>query len=527
MVLSPRIRGALRRGLCVCLLVPAALAAAPHDDADDSGEASQAMPDVGRYIAREAPVAGLELPAPKLPDLAPFSEKAVLAKIQRKPAGRIHYQRLVETAELHEFTGRDGRIAEWAMRQTSNPRVIVIQGGYMTPQDLARALPPEHFEEISKGVFILRMPLIVARGATLHIDDQTREFRMSEDRAAFLVNDGNLFITGSALYGWRESENAPATFRDGSKFRPFLLSWGGTETYIVGSKVSHLGYDASKSYGVSISQYSPGIVNKMKRSHPTGWILDSEFADNWYAFYCYEADDIVLARNVYRDNIVYAIDPHDRSSRLIIAENDVYGTKKKHGIITSRSVNDSWIFRNRVHGNGLSGIMLDRASVRNVVADNTVFGNKSDGITIYESSDNLLWGNHVIGNHRHGIRVRNSMRLNIYGNRSIGNGLYGIYGHIRDLRSADRNMKLDPFEQNVSLVVVGGQLTHNKRGPVAIDRPLSLEMYDVDLLSPSQVNGLRMTGLLGELQVQVLDLLVRRRVPVVIEPASGAGRVGS
>ncbi|MCC2658190.1 MAG: Carbohydrate-binding and sugar hydrolysis [Panacagrimonas sp.] len=485
------------------------------------------LPTIDNYIVREAPAESLEMPLPELPDLKRFSLDAVMAKIDKKPAGHIRYQRLIETQELHEFTGKDGRIIEWASRQSSNPRVIVVDGGYMTPADLARALPPDHFEQTSKGVFVLRMPLIVARGATLHIDDSVREFRMSEERAAFLVNDGKLFITNTAVIGWREKENAPAKFRDGSRFRPFLLSWGGTETYIVGSKVNHLGYDASKSYGVSISQYSPGISKKMNRSHPTGWLIDSEFVDNWYAFYCYEADDIVIARNKYRDNIVYGIDPHDRSSRLIIAENEVTGTKKKHGIITSREVNDSWIFRNRVSGSGLSGIVLDRASIRNVIAENVVYGNSSDGITIYESGDNLLWGNQAVGNDRHGIRVRNSQGLKLYHNSAVSNGLSGIYGHIKDLTGTDRDMRVDPFEAKVSLVVVGGRLTNNKRGPVAIDRPLSLELYKVELLAPTSRDGLRIKGLIGELQPQVLDLLVRQQVPVVIEPAGKAKAEGT
>ena len=485
------------------------------------------VPSIDNYIVRQAPSESLEIPPPKLPDLDRYNLEAVMEKIDRKPAGHIRYQRLVETQELHEFTGKDGRIVEWASRQSRNPRAIIIDGGYMTPRDLAKALPPEHFEETSKGIFVLRMPLIVARGATLHIDDSVREFRMSEDRAAFLVNDGKLFITNTAVLGWREGENAPAKFRDGRRFRPFLLAWGGTETYIVGSKVNHLGYDASKSYGVSISQYSPGIVDKMKRAHPTGWLIDSEFKDNWYAFYCYEADDIVIARNKYRDNIVYGIDPHDRSSRLIIAENEVTGTKKKHGIITSREVNDSWIFRNRVSGSGLSGIVLDRASVRNVIADNVVFDNRSDGITIYESGENMLWGNHAVGNDRHGIRVRNSQDMKLYNNNCVSNGMSGIYGHIKDLTGTDRDMRVDPFEAKVSLVVVGGRLTNNKRGPVAIDRPLSLELYKVELLAPASKDGLRIKGLIGELQPQVLDLLVRQQVPVVIEPAGKAKAHGT
>lgn len=529
MVLSRSLLTTLRRVLVLCLL-PVSFCLAntgkPLDD-DDADSGLKAPPQVGAYIVREASLEGLAVPTPKLPDLAPFNAEAVNAKIKTKPAGHIRYERLVEAVELTEFTGSDGRIVEWAARQPSNPRAIVIDGGYMTPRDLAKALPKEHFEETAEGVFVLRMPLIVAHGATLHIDSKTREFRMSEERGAFLVNDGTLFITQSALLAWREKANGPATFRDGAQFRPFLLSWGGTETYIVGSKVNHLGYAKSKSYGISISQYSPSIADRMKRTHPTGWLIDSEFYDNWYGFYCYEADDVVIARNVYRENILYGIDPHDRSRRLIIAENEAYGTKKKHGIIVSREVNDSWIFRNRVSGSGLSGIVLDRASSRNVIADNVVYGNASDGITVYESGENLLWGNHVVGNKRHGIRVRNSQDLKLYNNSAVANGLSGIYGHIKDLTGTDRDMRVDPFEAKVSLVVVGGRLTNNQRGPVSIDRPLSLELYKVELLAPTSKDGLRIRGLLGEIQPQLLDLLVRQQVPVVIEPAGKAKAEGT
>ena len=477
------------------------------------------------YVVRAAPVEEVERDPPVLPDLGEYSASAVAMRIDREKRGRVRYRRMIEMIELSEFTGSDERIVEWARRQHQNPRVIVIEGGYVTPSDIAEAMPKAHFESLGEGVFIARMPLFVAQGATLHIGgESSKELRLSEEGGAFLANDGQLFITGSKLLGWRESEKGPAEFRDGKKFRPFLLAWGGTETYISGSIVSHLGYAASKSYGISISQYSPGMVDRMGRKPPMAWLIDSEFVDNWYGFYCYEADDLVIARNVYRDNIVYGIDPHDRSHGLIIARNEVFGTKKKHGIIVSREVNDSWIFGNRSHHNKLSGFVLDRSSVRNVVANNTAFANGSDGYTIYESPDNLLWDNHAVGNKRHGIRVRNSVRIKLYGNRAIANGSSGVYGHIKDLRGTDRDLRLDPFDPNVSLVVVGGQLINNDSGPVAIDSPLSLELYDVELLAPTRSSGLQLRGILGRFQDEVLDLLIRQRLPVVIEPAGGQGR---
>ncbi len=466
-------------------------------------------------------LARLEGAAPKLPDLSPYTAEAAKAKIRRAPAGHVSVGSMLTEMSFNSFKGRNEQLREWAMRQNSLPKIIYVTGGYVTPHDLARALPKQYFAETSKGVFVARLPIDVKPGATLHIGEDVKDFRLSLDRGAFLVNEGMLFLTGSRLEAWNETRNAPAVFEDEHKFRPFLISWAASQTYIVGSVVAHLGYAATKAYGVSISQFSPKLAPIFKRPRPTGWILDSEFFDNWYGFYCYEADDIVIVGNNYHDNIKYGIDPHDRSLRLIIARNTTSGTKEKHGIIVSREVNDSWIFENKSFENGLSGIVVDRSSVNNVVAHNQVYRNHADGITIYESPSTTLWQNLVVANYRHGIRVRNSIDADLRGNLAIGNGLAGIYGHIKNLSETGRNLRLDPFDQTISMTVVGGQLVSNGSGPVTIDQPLSLELYDVDLRRPARDLGIRFTGVLGRYQEQVLDILVRRKLPVVIRPAGG------
>src|SRR3546814_12525544 len=109
----------------------------------------------------------------------------------------------------------------------------------------------------------------------------------------------------------------------------------------------------------------------MNRPNPTGWLIDSEFYDNWYGFYCYEAEDVVIRGNDYHDNIKYGIDPHDRSRRLIIAGNKAHDTKEKHGIIVSREVDDSWIINKQAYDNELSGIVIDRNSVNNEIGSTT------------------------------------------------------------------------------------------------------------------------------------------------------------
>ncbi|MFA5939635.1 MAG: right-handed parallel beta-helix repeat-containing protein [Sinimarinibacterium sp.] len=473
------------------------------------------------YVVREAALTDLRRAEPAAPDLRPYTAAAVTARMPKARPARVQVQRMVTLEALGEFVSgtHKGRLAEWAARQTRNPVAIVIEGGRASLPELSRLLDKSQLSEAAPGVYLLRLPLLIQPGATLVIDKRVRELRLSQEHGAFLVNDGQLFVMDSRITGWRERDDAPATFRRGDEFRPFLVSWGGAELYIVNSVVASLGYSASKGYGVSVSQYSPGRQAHLRRPSPVAWVLNSEFVDNWFGFYCFEADGLVVIGNRYRDNIVYGVDPHDRSNKLIIADNDISGTRKKHGLIISREVNDSWIFRNRIHGNALSGIVIDRNSVHNTLLHNTVYGNGSDGITVYESSDNLLWGNSTIGNGKHGIRVRNSVRVGLYENSSLANQLSGIYGHVKDLSGTDRDVRLDPFEPNVSMVVVGGKLSHNRAGPVSIDRPLSLELFDVELLAPTGDDGIRLRGVLGDHQETVLDLLMRKKVPVMVEPA--------
>ena len=470
------------------------------------------------YSISSPPAEPLAMEKPVLPDLSGYTAEAALKKIVRNKPGKVTVTRMMEEIGLKEFIGGDNKMAEWVERQRGIPQAIIISDGYVNLQDLAKKVPKQFLSEVSPGVYVARLPILVKETGIFEIDKQTKELRLSQEKGSFLVSEGKLLITHTQVNAWSESRNSLATYRKPDEFRPFVLTWGGSETWIANTKMASMGYDQSKSYGISISQYTPNTAKVLKRPEPTGWIIDSEFSDFWYGFYCYETRDFVVKGNVYRDNIVYGIDPHDRSHGLIIAENDVYGTKKKHGIIISREVDNSFIFRNKSHNNKLSGVVLDRNSVNNIVAYNEIYQNHTDGITLYESGDNLLWGNRVIANRRHGIRVRNSVNIKLYENVAMANGLMGVYGHIKDLTNTDRDIQLDPFDAQVSLIVVGGELTSNGSGPLSIDSPLSVELYRVAMLAPTKAAGITFNGVLGDRQDEILDLLVRQKKAVLIDP---------
>ena len=503
------------------LLVAAMLVASTTAFADTTAKAptiAKELQQAKTYTISSPPTAPLEMAKPALPDLSGYTAAAMEKKIVRTKPGKISIRRMMQEDALKDFIGGDNKMAEWVVRQHGIPQAIFVDDGYMNLKDLLGKVPKQYLSETSPGVFLAKLPIVVGRKGILEIDKRTQELRLSQEGGSFLINDGQLFVRDTKITGWSEKANGPALFKSPKEFRPFLLAWGGTETYVANSKMASFGYANSKSYGVSISQYTPNMAKVLKRPEPTGWIIDSEFSDMWYGFYCYETTGFVIKGNTYKDNIVYGIDPHDRSHGLIIADNTVYGTKKKHGIIISREVNDSFIFNNRSYDNKLSGLVLDRNSVNNIVADNEFYRNHTDGITLYESGDNLLWGNKVISNRRHGIRVRNSVNIKLYENTSMANGLTGVYGHIKDLTDTDRDIALDPFDAKVSLIVVGGELAGNGSGPLSIDSPLSVELYRVSMLAPTKSSGISFNGVLGDRQEEILDLLVRQQKAVLIDP---------
>ena len=506
----------------VSLLVAAMLLASTSAFADGAAvkapTIAKELQQAKTYTISSPPTAPLEMAKPALPDLSGYTVAAMEKKIVKSKPGKISIRRMMQEDALKDFIGGDNKMAEWVVRQHGIPQAIFVDDGYMNLKDLLGKVPKQYFSETSPGVFLAKLPIVVGRKGILEIDKKTQELRLSQEAGSFLINDGQLFVRDTKITGWSEKANGPALFKSPKEFRPFLLAWGGTETYVANSKMASFGYANSKSYGVSISQYTPNMAKVLKRAEPTGWIIDSEFSDMWYGFYCYETTGFVLKGNTYKDNIVYGIDPHDRSHGLIIADNTVYGTKKKHGIIISREVNDSFIFNNRSYDNKLSGLVIDRNSVNNLIADNEIYRNHTDGITLYESGDNLLWGNKVISNRRHGIRVRNSVNIKLYENTSMANGLTGVYGHIKDLTDTDRDIALDPFDAKVSLIVVGGELAGNGSGPLSIDSPLSVELYRVSMLAPTKSSGISFNGVLGDRQEEILDLLVRQQKAVLIDP---------
>lgn len=343
--------------------------------------------------------------------------------------------------------------------------------------------------------YTLRAPLFVSDGATLTVSgSDVKALRLSTERASFIVNAGDMRIADVTLVGWTESTGAPTpmTYDTRHDFRPFYIAWSNSATRAVGTQFLNLGYAAGKAYGMTLT-YGP--VSLLQRNveqvrPPTGTLVENSFQNMLYGFYSYEANDVQVVGNEYRDNIVYGIDPHDRSHKLLFAYNTVYGSLKKHGIIGSRNVEDSWYIGNLTFDNKGSGMMMDRYAGRNIMYANTAFDNHSNGISIYESPCNIIASNSVFNNGRSGITVRNSWDVGIFRNTIRDNRNLGIEGYAVEFvtkpGAPSRNLLLDPYEQFLSAAAVSNRVKNNGQGALGMTGMGAMLLEDNTLIGSSK-----------------------------------------
>lgn len=359
--------------------------------------------------------------------------------------------------------------------KTSTPRIIFVTRGVMTIGELISQISLTDPDAITEdnGVVTLNVPLAVNEGASLVISGkEIKEFRLSTDNGAFLVNSGKLYVDGVTITSHSSKTGGPSYVRDhkqGFYFRPFVLSWSGSETYAADSRFLALGYSGGRTYGVSLSSGSTDTTSsKFKVSPPTGYFINNSFDNLYYGFYAFEADDIVFVGNELRDGVIYGLDPHDRSHNLMMAYNTAYGSLKKHGIIISREVDDSFILGNLSFDNHGTGIMLDRLSYGTVIYANVASHNHGDGFSAMESPCALVDSNLFSKNARSGVKIRNSWDIHVEGNIITDNKAAGIEAYIDDLQSAAlsefRNIEKDPYYPIATVSVSRNVMSRNRIG---------------------------------------------------------------
>ena len=433
----------------------------------------------------------------ELPDISCYSVENILSSVPDESPGSAKIGSTEDEPILSETFRKDRRKGFQKRQGSESTRVIKLKGGVSTLVEVARHLDDETILSIDQGIATLRLPILVKSDATLIIDGKvTPELRLSTDRGAFIANAGTLYVLNSKVTSWDEKKSAPSEYQNKNDFRPFISSYIRSLTYLAGSTFHHLGYHAPTSYGVSLSSQPERDDPSKLDEWPTGVIVGNEFHGLYYGFYSYEARGVTIIDNKYTDCILYGIDPHDRSTELVIAKNTTTGTRQRHGIIGSRGISNSSIFNNISYANAGSGIMLDRQCFGNIICNNKVFGN-GQGIAIYESFSNVLANNLVVQNKKSGVRARNSSEIVVIGNEIVANGDYGLEVSSKRLddhaKRADRG---DTYDQFVSVSIFDNVVAGNQGGVIKGLDVSHLLLSRVDT-SPDLIRIEAETGLSG------------------------------
>jgi poly(beta-D-mannuronate) C5 epimerase len=424
-------------------------------------------------LARLPPDSSRTGAPPEAPDWRALARAPAPARPMARP--RLALQAAKPIPEFGHFS--DAKFVAWLARRQGRAaaQALVLRRGSFELAELARRLADPAVLERNGDSFTLRRPLVIRRGAALVLPEGSA-LRLSTKDAAFLVNGGQLILRCAEVTSWDARRGAPTELERDRRFRPFVAAIGGSWTEIADSTLTHLGYDAAKSYGLSLVAASSALG---AAGPPRGRITGSRIVGNYYGFYSYEADGLVIAGNAFVDNIVYGIDPHDRSRRLVIADNTVTGTGRKHGIVVSHGVSESWIVGNRAVGNAGTGIVIDAASADNVVAGNLAGANRGDGLSLFESGRNRVWGNLAIANRKSGLRIRNGWAIEIHRNAFVGNGYDGVEAYAEKLAPRHDNRWRAAAELQLGVSLGDNRFAGNARSAINVRRPGRVELFGI------------------------------------------------
>lgn len=355
-----------------------------------------------------APAAGTAQP---LAATAPLAEAAVPAV----PPGGKDGPCAAAMAEAGSQQAGQGATAQPAASDTpvvagyngDTDTIELRAGAPATLATLSAALNrPAALRELAPGEWLLAANLRVEQGATLRIAaPEARWLKLRSDDHGFVsirALGGQIEFDGTCVSSWDTSRGGfDENYADG---RSFVLARDGARMDIRGSELRYLGYDANESYGISWRM--PGT---------TGSIVDSYVSHNYYGLYSYEVADLVIRGNEVDHNVLYGIDPHTRSVRLLI-ENNIAHHNGKHGIILAEECSDGVVRNNVAYDNLHHGIVIFQRSNNNLVDGNTSYRNGGQGININDASGNMVRDNTVYENLEVGIGV---------GQRASGNQVVG------------------------------------------------------------------------------------------------------
>jgi parallel beta-helix repeat protein len=360
--------------------------------------------------------------AQQLPTLAPAlplpAPPAALAMIERR-VGACTTARIAPAANVALLPAVGAEPVD--ARYNSDDQTITLYSSAASLADVDGALSrPDLLREEAPGQWLLNANLMIAPGGSLRIaapDTHWLKLRSDERGAVNLeARGGKLVIEHTCITSWDTIHNAfDEQWTD--KRASVLARRGGMMT-IHAAELSYLGYRTDDlgtgTYGVSwMGTDAPGEVT------------DSTFTHNFFGLYTNSVIGLVIRGNNIFDSVLYGIDPHTSSRKLLIEGNSVHDNGK-HGIILAEDCTDTIIRDNITYNNLQHGIVLYQSN-NNAIVGNTSYSNAEQGINLNDSSGNMVQHNVVYDNADAGIGVGQKSHYNtISENETRRNGKDGI-----------------------------------------------------------------------------------------------------
>ena len=308
-------------------------------------------------------------------------------------------------------------------------------------------------KQSTNGVWFLNANLVIAKGATLHIDSTdtkwlkisskvTRGAGIAKIAPAYIIDvHGSLKIDSVKITSWDPTTNYYA-ITNGSRTGSGVFIFGAPRpsivvennatgtTDITNSEIAYLGYEEGKHKGGSGLSYYYGGDGSIIRNNDIHHV--------YFGLYTFGVGHMIIENNIIRNSGHYGLDPHTGTHDMIIRNNIVYDNNGS-GIICSLNCYNILIENNKVHDNAENGIDFSRNMTKSIARNNIVY-NEPSGIFVSQSHNNQI-SNNTISKSGNGIQV---------GSGSSNNKIFGntISNAIREAILIDSGSSVNTFTSN-------------------------------------------------------------------------------
>ncbi|WP_041523922.1 right-handed parallel beta-helix repeat-containing protein [Gilvimarinus agarilyticus] len=325
--------------------------------------------------------------------------------------------------------------------QQHHPRALSLTEGHYTLSELAKAVNNETILRAHKDGFLLSYPLQILPGASLSVENTTLYLAAYSGTA--LINRGDFQLNSSRLTVW-QGDRAPSSVPN---YRPFLVAWAGSRTWLLDSHLDRLGYNANLSRGVTVTRSKD---QSTADAAPQLLVRSSRFSDMTSAIDLNGADALIQQAE-FDNNRHYGVDAAD--SRVAINASQ-FNTASVNSLIRVTGSSDMFISSCRLDRAAKHGVEWLSSTGSLVVRDSVIAGAAGHAITVAESEPGksgalVLQGNILARNGKSGLNLENFTSAVLRDNTFSGNDDYAIsYRNEQDAPESELLLQNNRFVQS-------------------------------------------------------------------------------